>query len=137
MNCSTPKPYALQLKSSVKLSHAYYYDWTTEIKIGSAGTNIFLANLTAPEGVTIENVYFKKMKVKLNKGRGMYYAHLVRMLPNSKDNRIMTLDDFPFTLSDQECVVSYVEKGITKYFKISNLKEKEGVHYLHEPPKEL
>ena len=137
LNCSSPKPYALQEESSVNVSHAYFYDWTTEIKIGSSGTNIFLANLTAPKEITIDSIYFKNLKGKLVPGRSMHYAHLVKMLPNSKGNKVLTLENFPFKLNSKECVVSYIEKGTTKYFKINNLKEKEGVHYLQEPPKEL
>lgn len=137
VNCTAPKPYTLQEKSAVNLSHAYFYDWTTEIKIGSAGTNIFLANLTAPEEITIDSVYFKNMKGKLVEGRSMHYAHLVKMLPNSKGNQVLTLENFPFSLNNRECVVSYIENGITKYFKVNNLKEKEGVHYMQEPPQEL
>ena len=136
-SCKAPNPYALQKDSPVKVSHSYYYDWTTDIKIGSTGTNIFLANLTTPKSVTVDSIYFKNMKGHLVAGRGMFYSHLVKMLSNKEGNKMLIMDDFPFDLSKRECVVSYTENGITKYFKITGVQEKEGVHYLSEPPTKL
>ncbi len=138
LRCSSYKEFVFEEHPPIHISHVYYYDWTTDIKIGSAGTNIFLANLSTPEDVIIDRIFFKNMIGKLNEGRSMYYAQMIRMLPNSEGNKVMAVENFPFELSNSECVVSYISKdGKTGYFKVNNVQEKAGVHYLEEPPKEL
>ena len=39
-----------------------------------------------------------------------------------------------FTLTDNECAISYVENGQTKYMKIININEVEGTYYENGPP---
>lgn len=133
-SCSSSKD--VKTPEPVQVSHAYFQDWTTDIKIGSSGTNIFLANLTTKKGVTADNVYFRNLKGKLVKGRSLYYSQLVRMLPNSEGNKLMT-ENFPFQLANNQCMVSYTENGETKFIKIDNVQEREGVHYLDGPPEKL
>jgi len=41
---------------------------------------------------------------------------------------------YPFKLSGNECVISYIEDGETKYFKIVNVTEREGIYYENGPP---
>ncbi len=38
-------------------------------------------------------------------------------------------EEFPFELGESECVISYEEEGKTKYFKISDIKEKKPLLY--------
>lgn len=133
-SCSSSKTTVEQ--NAIQISHAYFQDWTTDIKIGSSGKNIFLANLSAKSGVTVDSVYFRKLKGKLVKGRSIYYSQLIRMLPNSEGNKLM-IEDFPFELNNTECMVSYTENGETKYLKVNNVSEREGVHYLFGLPREL
>ena len=136
ISCSGSKEVVSQLP--VKASHVYFQNWTTDISIGSSGTNIYIANLTAKNNVTIDSVYFRKMKGKLVKGRSLYSSQLLRMLPNSQGNELTTEGVIvPIALGKNECAVSYTENGETKYFKISNVTEREGVHYKFGPPKKL
>lgn len=132
-SCSSSK-YALQKKAPLLWSHAYSFDWTTGIDIGSSGTDLFLANLTPNQNVQIDSVFFKKMKGKLVKEKGMYSAQLIKRRPISKGHTLTTTGQFHFKLLNSECVVSYIEGGLTKYFKIVNVQEKEGVHYPSGPP---
>lgn len=132
-SCSSSK-YALQKDAPLVWSHAYSFDWTSGIDIGSSGTDLFLANLTPNQHIQIDSVFFKKMKGKLDKEKGMYSAHLIKRLPISKGHTLTTSGHFPFKLLNSECVVSYIENGTTKYFKIVDVQEKEGVHYPSGPP---
>lgn len=134
-SCSTSK-YKLQSEAPINYSHAYSQDWTTDIKIGSSGTNIFLANLI-PNRVQIDSIYFRKLKGKLIEGKGYYYAQLFKILSNSEGNRLTITKHFPFQISNTDCVISYIENGNTKYFKILNVKEKAGIHYPNGIPNEL
>ncbi len=136
VSCSGSKQ--VKQQGPVQASHAYFQNWTTDIKIGSSGSNIFIANLTTNNDVTIDSVYFRKMKGKLVKGRSLYSSQLVRMLPNSQGNKLTTEGVIvPIELVSNECAVSYTENGETKYYKITNISEKEGVHYKYGPPKKL
>lgn len=136
IGCSSSKNVKPDLP--IEASHAYFQNWTTEISIGSSGTNIFIGNLTAKNNVTIDSVYFRKMKGKLIEGRSLYSSQLVRMLPNSQANKLTT-EGFiaPIELANNECAVGYTENGETKYYKITNVAEREGVHYKYGPPKKL
>lgn len=134
LGCSSSK--LVKEPNPVQVSHVYFQDWTTDIKIGSSGTNIFLANLTTKKGVEADSIFFRNLKGKLVKGRSVYYSQLLRMLPNSQDNKLMTVD-YPFNLGSHECMVSYIQNNETKYIKIDNVQEREGVHYLEGPPEKL
>ncbi len=136
IGCSGSKKVNTQLP--IQASHAYFQNWTTDISIGSSGTNIFIANLTVKNNITIDSVFFRKMKGKLVKGRSLYSTQLVRMLPNSQGNKLTTEGvTIPITVGNHECAVSYIENGETKYYKITNVTEREGVHYKYGPPKKL
>ena len=52
---------------------------------------------------------------------------------NSIPNRAR---DFPFTLNNDECVISYIDAGKTKYIKLNNIVEKQGEYSPSAPPKE-
>jgi len=39
------------------------------------------------------------------------------------------LTSFPFVLTDNECVISYIFKNKKRYFKIDNLKQEKAIYY--------
>lgn len=136
LSCSSHK--ATVSAPPIHVSHAYYQDWTTNIKIGSSGVNLFLANLTTQKGVRVDSVFFRDMKAKLVKSRSKYYAQLVWMLPNSQGNKLTTQDVVvPMPVNNNECIVTYTQDGETKYFKVGPVMEREGVYYDKGVPDKL
>lgn len=133
VNCK-PSKYAFQKEVPLQLTRAYFNNWTTGVKIGSVGINLYIANLIPENNVVIDSVFFRKMKGKLKPGKGLYTSRLTKRLTNAEDNALTTTGFFPFKLGNRECVISYTEGGITKYYKVDYLEEKEGVYYPDGPP---
>lgn len=140
--CTSAK-HKLEESSSIKVSKVYFQEWYAGIKVGGSGVNIFFPNLESSESIVIDSVYFRKLSGKLSKGRARYSAVLKR---NSQDyNNISSAynDDekrkalkainFPFLLKHDECVISYIEHGEKKYYKITGILEKEGIYYEDGP----
>ena len=131
-----PSKYAFQKEAPFQLTRAYFNNWTTGIEIGSTGVNMYFANLIPTKNITIDSVFFRKMKGKLEEGKGLYKARLTKRLTNAEDNALTTNGFFPFKLGNRECAISCIENGVTKYYKINYVEEKEGVHYLDGLPKD-
>jgi hypothetical protein len=132
LGCSNA--FKLQKTAPIQYSRAYFQHWTSAIKIGSSGINVHIANLTPANNVIIDSVYFRKLKGRLLPEKGKYVCQLVKRRPISEGHELNTMKEFPFKISNRECVISYRENGETKYFKISNLIENEGVYYKDGPP---
>ncbi|SDR76385.1 hypothetical protein SAMN04515667_0586 [Formosa sp. Hel1_31_208] len=135
VSCSNA--YKFQKSAPFKYTRAYFQNWTAAIKIGSSGVNFHIANLTPNAGVVIDSVYFRKMSGKLISSKGKYVSQLVKRKPISEGHTLTTTGDFPFKIGNRECVVSYTENGETKYFKITDIIENEGVYYEDGPPSKL
>lgn len=131
-----PSKYAFQKEAPFQLTRAYFNNWTTGIHIGSTGLNIYFANLIPARNITVDSVFFRKMKGKLKEGKGLYTSRLTKRLTNAEDNVLTTNGFFPFKLENTECVISYLENGVIKYYKVNYVDEKEGVYYLDGPPQD-
>lgn len=90
--------------------------------------------------IELDSVYFKGRSAKLmtsSKNQNMYYARFITKQAHSEDfilssemkeehqNKLpIEKTNIPFELLPNQCVLSYKEEGETKYYKISNIKEK-------------
>lgn len=126
--------YKLQKSANFQYSRAYFQNWTSAIKIGSSGVNFHIANLTPDVNIVIDSVFFRRMRGRLTPEKGKYVSQMVKRRPISEGHELTTIGEFPFKLTNRECVVSYREQGERKYFKITNVEEKEGVYYEKGPP---
>ncbi|MGS2725651.1 hypothetical protein ACU8DI_03510 [Psychroserpens sp. BH13MA-6] len=129
--------YKLQKTAPFQYTRAYFQYWTAPIKIGSSGINLHIANLTPNNNVVIDSVFFRNMKGRLVPGKGKYFCQLIKRKPIAEGHTLMTLSDFPFDISNRDCVVSYRVEGETKYVKVANLIENEGVYYESGVPDKL
>ena len=90
--------------------------------------------------IELDSVYFRGRSAKLmdtNKSPKMYYGRFV-IKPKKAEDIILSSDmkdehqnkvtmdnpKIPFELLPNQCVISYKQDGKTKYYKISNIKEK-------------
>ncbi|WP_250433681.1 hypothetical protein [Hanstruepera flava] len=129
-NCASNK-YSLEDSVSFQFDRSYYQEWFAGIHVGGTGINLFFPNLNSANSVVIDSVYFRNLKGKLVKDRASYVASLKNKSPYDTSKTVV---DIPFKLLDNECVISYYENGIKKYFKVSNIAEKEGIYYEDGPP---
>jgi hypothetical protein len=130
---SCSNAYKLQKTAPIQYSRAYFQNWTSAISIGSSGYNFHIANLTPANNIVIDSVFFRQLKGRLLPAKGKYVCQLVKRDPISKGHALKTIKDFPFEISNRACVISYREDGETKYFKIDDVIENEGIYYKNGP----
>lgn len=148
--CSSSKEASLQKQAPVNINKPYFQSWVAGVKGGGAGINVFIPVSDAKQ--ELDSVYFRgevsKLEVK-PQNPNLYIGRF-----NSNKNRqkdiVMSSDpreeygnqlpelkqNIPFQLKDNECVISYIENGVTKYFKIKNLTEKASIPFPSAKPKQ-
>lgn len=117
-----------------KVKPVSFQEWYAGIEVGGTGINIFIPITDLSENVKIDRVYFRNLSAELSEIDGKYCASLKNTSLKYTFKKSEAPADYPFTLKDYECVVSYLEDGETKYLKIATMKEFEGVYYENGPP---
>lgn len=123
-----------QPTTAFKVKTISFQEWYAGIKIGGTGMNVFVPIVNKQDNITIDSVYFRNLKAKLVENYGRYTAVLKNKSPYYTFKKAEKDDDYPFTLDDNECAISYVENGETKYIKVTDMSEKRGVYYENGPP---
>lgn len=117
-----------------KVKPVSFQEWYAGIKVGGTGINIFVPITDLTENVEINRIYFRNLTAELSKKDGKYFASLKNKSRNYTFKKSEASADYPFRLKDDECVVSYIENGTTKYLKIATVNEFAGVYYENGPP---
>lgn len=127
------------------IEEAYFQKWVAGTKEGGAGIKVHLVFETIDSEVIVNNFYFQNQIQKAQNALDNTNEYFAELSNNSRNGFVMDIDpikeaqntpsqNFPFELNENEAVVSYVLKGKTKYFKISNLSEKEHIAYPQSNP---
>jgi hypothetical protein len=134
--CASPKVATTQFEKQIPfdIKPVSFQEWYAGIKVGGTGFNVFLPLTNVNQNVVIDSIYFRNLKGKLEKKEGKYTAVLKNTSKYYTFKKSERPEDYPFTLLDYECVISYIENGETKYHKISQLNEVAGVYYENGPP---
>lgn len=129
---ATPTQFEEQAPFIVKT--VSFQEWYSGIKIGTTGLNVFLPVTNVNQNIVIDSIYFRNLKGKLENKDGRYTGVLKNTYKGYKFKKSDRPVDYPFTLLDNECVMSYIENGVIKYYKIKQLNEVAGVYYENGPP---
>jgi len=134
----------LQKNAPTALGNVYCQSWIAGVQGGGAGINIFIP--IEDTSIVLDSVYFrgkaaklatKPQNTKLFIGRFMSdFNKPDDMSPefgNKKDTPKVE-EKIPFELKDNQCVVSYKDGDITKYFKVENVVEKASIPRPSAPP---
>jgi len=134
--CSSSKSIATTFEESASFNvkPVYFQEWYAGIKVGGTGINIFVPVINEAQNITIDSIYFRNLKGKLVKQNGKYLAILKNKSRQYIFKKPEKPSNYPFTLTDNECAISYVENGQTKYYKIANINEVAGTYYENGPP---
>lgn len=124
-----------QPSTTFKVKTISYQEWYAGIKVGGTGLNVFVPIVNKTDNIKIDSVYFRNLKAKLVEDSGRYTAVLKNKSPYYTFKKAERDPNFPFTLEDNECAISFVENGEVKYLKVTDLSEKRGVYYENGPPK--
>lgn len=133
VQCASSK-FKLEKQAAFQSERIYYQEWFAGVQVGGTGINLFFPNLNPKANVRIDSVYFRGLKAKLEQSKGMYAAILKNKSPYDTSKQVKKI---PFKLTNNECVVSYYENGEQKFYKLKNIREKEGIYYEAGPPKSL
>ena len=132
----------------VAIEQPYFQEWVAGVEEGGRGFNVVLPLKEASE-VELKEIYFQGKKIELlpssdNKRYLGNYKH-----PEYKKSDLIMSDDprkeygnqmpvmekpIPFSLNNDEAVISYMEGDLKKYFKISGITKKQMVAYPEAPP---
>ena len=141
-NCgsSQTNSYKLTQNPPFTIDDVYYQDWVAGVQDGGSGTNVHITFKDFTEDVMIDSIYFRNKIEKAKnspQARKQYIGYFKK-----KTNRDIVMDSdpkkeaqnippepFPFKLADNEAVVSYIQNGITNYYKITNIRRKEMLAY--------
>ncbi|MDA9126376.1 hypothetical protein N9J80_06315 [Flavobacteriaceae bacterium] len=148
-NCKSSKESTLQLHSSfpIEITAPYYNTWVAGVEGGGAGINVFLP-LKENAKISIDSLHFRGEKSAVETRDKLIIGHFrystnpkkdIIMSSNPQDEynnkRVLKRDTSPFSLIQNECVISYKINGKRLYYKISNLKKGESIAYPSAPPK--
>lgn len=128
---TTPK---LETKAPFTTGAINFQEWYAGINIGATGLNVFIPIATNKDGVTIDRIYFRNLLGKLEKKENKYVAVLKNTHKTYTFKKSKRPKDYPFAISDHECVISYIENGIRKYYKVKGANEIASVYYENGPP---
>ena len=147
INCSTVKTNTFVEAAPFVITAPYYNSWIAGIEGGGSGINVFLP-VSDIRNIVVDSMHFRGEKSavetrdKLIIGRFRNSTNRKKdiiMSSNPQDEynnkRVLKRDTSPFSLTQNECVISYRVKGKRLYYKLSNLKKGEAIAYPSAPPK--
>ena len=147
INCSTVKTNTFVEAAPFVITVPYYNSWIAGIEGGGSGINVFLP-VSDIRNIVVDSMHFRGEKSavetrdKLIIGRFRHSTNRKKdiiMSSNPQDEynnkRVLKRDTSPFSLTQNECVISYRVKGKRLYYKLSNLKKGEAIAYPSAPPK--
>ena len=122
----------LEKEAPTAFGEVYCQNWVAGVKGGGSGTNIFIETLK--DDVVLDSVYFRGKTSKLTTkptNKKLFIGRFLSTSNTEKFNFKEKADDkaiggnSPFELDNNECVVSYIKDGKTRYYKLSNIIERQ------------
>ena len=131
-SCGGHKNASFEKEGTLTFKEATYSKWVAGIKGGGAGYNIKLLLDPVYADIKLDSIYFREFKASLvSNEAGLYngfidngqnrevltpvYGERPKVTENPSQKNLQTL----FELTGDEAVVSYLEKGNTKYYKFT------------------
>lgn len=130
----------LETKAPLDFGEAYFKKKAQAVRGLESVITLYIPIKGENNAIELDSVYFKGKSAKLFKTTQNQNLYLGRFTMNSKytediilssdiveehKNKLPVKDSkIPFELLPNQCVISFIEAGQTKYYKISNIKEK-------------
>ena len=137
----------LQSDPPFTLDKVHIEPWTAGPDNLFKGVNLFFPVISGRETI-LDSVYFRKSKAPLERiQKGTYLVYKATMESKEQPydiimhadpkkefgNRPPEKRDIPFELQHDEAVISYLEEGVRKYFKVTGMQLAPAVHYEERP----
>lgn len=137
VSCSSNNKFKIEKEQPLQLKEAYFEQWTSGVKGGGSGLNIFLISEKKGENkdVQIEGIYFQDSYTTLTFYQPNKYQGFIKTKGNDSSFALdeggkkvdastkQKEEEIPFELGDNEAVISYVKEGKKKYFKVTMVKK--------------
>ncbi|WP_066223092.1 hypothetical protein [Formosa haliotis] len=134
-NCASQK---LEKDAPIAIKEVYKKHWTSGVKGGGSGTNIFVSLVNPlPAELSLDSIYFDGFQLALNQDQNNSLLYVGRHLEDAKDDYLIknplveekeeqktTIKTPKFQLKPNECVVKYTKLDKVKYFKYDALQTK-------------
>lgn len=135
--CTSTKvsTHTFQHQTPFNVQTVSFQEWYAGVKLESSGINLYIPIVNVPTNVVIDEVFFRNLKGKLVK-QGNAYTAVLKHMPNTSN---FTIADQPkqevssFNIKPNTCVISYIENGQPKYYKINTLSEVTVAYFETEP----
>ncbi len=132
LQCSSSKK--RQKEAPFSLGQTYYKQWGTG---PTYGATIFITVNNKPSQIVLDSVYYKNRGAKLHAEPNNPKSFIGKFNPQVNKDIIMSSDpkaeygntlmqkvQLPQALKENECLISYKDNNITKYFTVNNVIEK-------------
>ncbi|GER58719.1 hypothetical protein ULMA_08270 [Patiriisocius marinus] len=137
---NTNKDYNFIESPSFTIIESYYQHWVAGVQGGGSGINVTIKLDNFVKGVTFENLFFEGKSAPLKEQKINTQVYQAKFKGDNNNEIIMDGEiinemantppvKIPFNLNKNEAVVSYIENGKLKFFKISALQEKPMIAY--------
>jgi hypothetical protein len=130
----------LEIKAPLEFGEVYYKKKAQAVRDLESVTTLYIPIIGESNTIELDSAYFKGKSAKLIKSsqdQNLYFGRFI-MKPAYTEDIILSSDiadehknqlyvkesTIPFELLPNQCVISYIQAGQTKYYKISNIKEK-------------
>lgn len=136
IGCKTTDKYTLEKEPMIDVEKAYFTNWSSGVKGGKRGINIYVyIKKNLPKTLSIKGVYFSNGYSKLTKQNSTTYKGFISKGKNSKEfqevfrdssrnqNKRVKYKEIPFSIEDNEAVISILKRGKLKYQKITVVKK--------------
>jgi len=130
------------------ISEVYYQKWVAGVRGGGSGTDLYISK-SAVDNKQLITAYFMNKVVDFDvttKESSMYIARFKGAANQIYDTNMeseaineygnkapVEKTQFPFKLSTNEAVVSYLENNVLTYLKLTNIPKKESLAYPSAP----
>ncbi|WP_136667543.1 hypothetical protein [Flavobacterium sp. H122] len=139
-NCSNQ----IQDKFPAAVKEVYHQHWIGGVQGGGSGTGFYIEFKTKlPETIVLKQLYFRNGLAQANKTSETQYLFNFVGKANWDRRGELEISDVPapktinppYPIKENEAILEYLYKGERKYFKISNVKEKEMLAYPSARPR--
>lgn len=135
LNCKSVQN-DVDMKTPLEIGNVYYV--TTMYDHQASRLDLYIPIISNPNHIQLLQVFFRAKQTNLETSNdNLIVGHFI-METNRKSDIIMSSDphaeygnqvpklqkSIPFTLKDDECVISYTSNGTVKYFKVGNIIKK-------------
>lgn len=140
-NCTSQKGTLLaQKKFPIAMKEVNQQNWVAGVRGGGSGTNVTIVfNKEVPSTIILRQLFFHNARVEALKISSTEFQFLFRGKANWQRNDEETEDTDnnttteaiipPIAIGENEALLEYLDNGKKKYFKITNIVQKEPLAY--------